>query len=140
MERYSVLHKLGFGDHSTTWLARDEIGLCYRALKVLSADESTKSTELRMLQQLAAIRSDDRGKRAIRLPKTYFRFEGPNGQHICLLNEVAYASLQGLYTIEGCNFTPGARRLRADIARKVIRQVTEAVNFLHSHRVCHGGK
>src|SRR6266550_8021554 len=40
--RYKVLHKLGFGGSSTTWLARDSISGILVALKVLAAYISTK--------------------------------------------------------------------------------------------------
>lgn len=45
--RYKILHKLGCGGLSTTWLARDQVG--YHALKILKADETVLSTELKTL-------------------------------------------------------------------------------------------
>jgi serine/threonine-protein kinase SRPK3 len=44
-ERYKVLHKLGPGGLSTTWLARDSTEDKYRAVKILEAEETTSSTE-----------------------------------------------------------------------------------------------
>ena len=40
--RYKVLHKLGFGGSSTVSLARDSASKTLVALKVLSANESSK--------------------------------------------------------------------------------------------------
>ncbi|KAF8345533.1 hypothetical protein F5887DRAFT_167103, partial [Amanita rubescens] len=40
--RYKVLHKLGSGGSSTVWLARDSASETLVALKVLSADKSSK--------------------------------------------------------------------------------------------------
>ncbi|KAK0251796.1 hypothetical protein LTS09_013024 [Friedmanniomyces endolithicus] len=77
-ERDKILHKLGSGGLSTTWLARDTVGNRYQALKILKAEETAASTELRTLEKLAAIQSDDRGKQHIRYPNAHFVIQGPN--------------------------------------------------------------
>lgn len=68
-----------------------------------------------------------------------FSVSGPNGEHKCLVTEVAGPSLQQLYNVPGHRYTAGSRRLRADIARKDRRQLVEAVDLLHSHEISHGG-
>ncbi|KAK1045817.1 hypothetical protein LTS16_006243 [Friedmanniomyces endolithicus] len=137
-ERYKILHKLGSGGLSTTWLARDTVGNRYQALKILKAEETAASTELRTLEKLAAIQSDDRGKQHIRYPDAHFVIQGPNGQHICLVTDVSGPSLSGLYNVIGHGYAAGSRRLRIDLARTAMRQVVEAVNFLHAQHICHG--
>ena len=139
-ERYKILHKLGSGGLSTTWLARDTVGNRYQALKILKAEETAASTELRTLEKLAAIQSDDRGKQHIRYPNAHFVIQGPNGQHICLVTDVSGPSLSGLYNVIGHGYAAGSRRLRIDLARTAMRQVVEAVNFLHAQHICHGGR
>jgi serine/threonine-protein kinase SRPK3 len=54
-ERYQVLYKLGFGNWSTVWLARDHFKACYVALKIYEAEEGRRhfgSDELAALCQL----------------------------------------------------------------------------------------
>lgn len=54
-ERYKVLHKLGSGGFSTTWLTRDVVGRGYFALKILKAEETSSTTELRTLKWLVLV-------------------------------------------------------------------------------------
>ncbi|KAK5723025.1 hypothetical protein LTR17_014075 [Elasticomyces elasticus] len=136
--RYKVLHKLGAGGFSTTWLARDSISKTYRALKILKAEETALSTELHILQRLAAIQSDQVGSTHIRHLIDHFTFQGPNGRHTCLITEVAGPSIKSLYNVPEHEYNAGARRLRADIAHKISMQIVQAVEFLHSHQMCHG--
>lgn len=137
--KYKVLHKLGAGGFSTTWLARDTVDKKYVALKILKAEETASYSELRMLQSLASIPGHHPGRRYIRMVLDNFVIEGPNGRHNCVVSEVAGPSLNDLDNVPGMGYTAGARRLRADIARKVNSQIIEAIGFLHFNRVCHGG-
>jgi serine/threonine-protein kinase SRPK3 len=137
--RYKILHKVGFGGLSTTWLARDNTEDKYRAIKILKAEETTSSTECDTLQRISSIQTDHPGKRRIRNVTDYFTLSGPNGQHNCLVTEVAGPSVYTLYNVPGYAYNAGARRARADVAHHTIRQVAEAVDFLHSNEICHGG-
>ncbi|KAK5735922.1 hypothetical protein LTR17_007757 [Elasticomyces elasticus] len=136
--RYKIVHKLGNGGFSTTWLARDVAGNHYCALKILKTEETALCTELHALQRLADIQTDHPGKSHIRSLVANFIIEGPNGQHTCLVTDVAGPSLSSVYNVPGCGFAAGARRLRGDLARPVVKQVVQAVDFLHSQNVCHG--
>ncbi|KAM3416346.1 hypothetical protein BST61_g7950 [Cercospora zeina] len=136
--KYKVLHKLGAGGFSTTWLARDTVDKKYVALKILKAEETESYSELRMLQSLANIPGHHPGRRHIRMVLDSFFIEGPNGRHNCVITEVAGPSVNDLYNVPGMGYTAGARRLRANIARKVNSQIIEAIDFLHFNRVCHG--
>ncbi|KAK0268912.1 hypothetical protein LTR35_015181 [Friedmanniomyces endolithicus] len=136
--KYKILHKLGSGGFSTTWLARDIVGKRYYAVKIVKAGETAASTEMRTLSKLAAIQSDDCGKHHIRNLAAHFTLQGPNGLHNCLVTEVAGPSLNRLYNVIGHGYAQGSRRLRADIARTATRQLVQAVHFLHSQRICHG--
>ncbi|ETS80605.1 hypothetical protein PFICI_08134 [Pestalotiopsis fici W106-1] len=134
--RYRILHKLGSGGFSTTWLARDNVG--YHALKILKAEETELSTELQTLERLARLQAVHPKDSHVRHLIDHFVVQGPNGQHDCLVTEVAGPSIYELYNVPGHGYAAGARRLRVDIARKIIRQVVEAVHFLHSLEICHG--
>lgn len=137
--RYKVLHKLGSGGFSTTWLVRDTAGVGYYALKILKAEETASSKEVQTLQRLGSLQTEHPGRKHIRSLISHFFHRGPNGQHTCLLTEVAGPSLQRLYNVPGHGYAAGSRRLRADIAHKIQRQLVDAVHFLHSVKTCHGG-
>lgn len=51
--QYHIVHKLGFGGYSTTWLARDRKGGGYVAIKITAADTVHDSQESRILHLLA---------------------------------------------------------------------------------------
>lgn len=132
-ERYHVLHKLGNGGFANVWLCRDtesEISK-YVAVKILMADES--KDDCRELQAMALMEADTQQKEGashICLPLDHFRITGPNGVHICLV-----------YPVLG----PRASRVLADFedpdptVRQICRQVVQAMDFLHSQGICHGG-
>ena len=139
-ERYKILHKLGSGGFSTTWLTRDTVGERYAALKILKAEETEACSELSVLERITELRTDHPGQKHVRTLIDQFSIRGPNGCHICLVTDVAGPSLHDLYNIVGAGFIAGARRLRTENARSVIKQVVDAVDFLHSNKICHGGK
>ncbi|KAK3674654.1 hypothetical protein LTR78_005376 [Recurvomyces mirabilis] len=134
---YHPVH-LGAGGFSTTWLAYDNPEERYVALKILKAEEVASERETRVLKDLSKVRSGHVGGEHIRVLLDHFTIHGPNGEHDCLISEVAGPSLRNVYNVYGAGFTAGARRLRFDVARKAIRQLAEAVGFLHTGRVCHG--
>ncbi|KAK5164960.1 uncharacterized protein LTR77_009625 [Saxophila tyrrhenica] len=139
--KYKVLHKLGAGGFSTTWLARDAVEERYVALKILRSDETARRNELDMLRRLAELQTNHPGKKHIRTLVDHFSIHGPNGEHICLVTEVAGPSLRDVYSAQnpsGCGYGQGSRRLRADIAQTILNQIAQTVDSLHSHRICHG--
>lgn len=50
--QYEIVHNLGFGGYSTTWLTRDTALNQYVVLKVLVASESSQNVETNILQKL----------------------------------------------------------------------------------------
>lgn len=92
--RYEVLHKLGYGGFSTTWLVRDTVGIGYKAVKIVKAEETEASSEVRTLQHLASLETDHPGRNHIRRLTSHFILEGPNGRHRCPVMDVAGVSLQ----------------------------------------------
>jgi serine/threonine protein kinase len=136
-ERYTVLLKLGAGGYSTTWLARDTTIARYVALKIVKASETTNCVELQTQQSLSSTQSNHPGRAHIRGLLAHFTITGPNGNHVCLVSEVAGPTLTDLYDARESHYT---RRLRAGVARKISKQVAQAVGFLHSSGIGHGGK
>jgi len=136
-KRYKILHKLGAGGYSTTWLARDEVEHRYVALKIEQASEFAICPEHRMLQSLGDdVQSGHPGRRHVRRLLDQFVVSGPNGEHRCLVMEVAGPTLLQLYDDPPSRC---ARRLQASVARRIARQVVEALAYLHSKEIGHGG-
>ncbi|CRL23442.1 Calcium/calmodulin-dependent protein kinase II isoform [Penicillium camemberti] len=83
---YKVMRKLGYGQYSTVWLARDSKAQRYMALKIPRADcygGSHDIFELEILLRLSDIaRKNNHGGRNFVLPLLdQFKHEGPNGKH-----------------------------------------------------------
>ncbi|KAI1195787.1 kinase domain-containing protein [Nemania serpens] len=132
-DRYEVVHKLGFGGYSTIWLARDKHLQRYVSLKILVAEESSKSTEGTILRMLCSSSSlVHTGRRFIPYLLDDFSFDGPNGHHICLVQEPA-----------GCNISTSKEdsvdfMFPVETARSIAAQLIMGVSYLHSRGVCHG--
>ncbi|EGP87145.1 uncharacterized protein MYCGRDRAFT_42881 [Zymoseptoria tritici IPO323] len=136
-ERYRVLLKLGAGGYSTTWLAHDSVAARYVALKIVKASETSNCVERQTHQSLSSSQSGHPGRAHVRCLLAHFTITGPNGNHFCLVSEVAGPTLPSLYENRESLY---ARRLRAAVARKISKQVAQAVGFLHSSGIGHGGK
>lgn len=129
-QRYEVIHKLGHGGFSTVWLVRSCGDVrSYFALKILVADVDVDN-ELRILQHLSAANANRGHPNVLRLYNS-FKVSGPNGDHHCLVFPVLGPSLQN----------PKASKALSPPARhQICQQITSAVDFLHKHGICHGGK
>jgi serine/threonine-protein kinase SRPK3 len=136
--RYKVVHKLGYGGFSTVWLAKDNHVQRYVALKIIVASVEQDCKESGILQALMRKSTSHPGQNNVLSLLDNFMIEGPNGQHLCLVLQVAGPSITSL------NYSPGAvagsRRLRSHLARKVAKQTVEALDFVHSCGFCHGGR
>lgn len=136
-DRYRILHKLGYGGFSTVWLASDEKEDRRVAMKVIRASASSNCSELEILQQLEQNPTEHPGRGHISSLLDHFTIQGPNGTHMCLVSEVAGPNVTTLNDSPGK--VVGSQRLRAYLAKKVARQTVEALQYIHSHELCHGG-
>ncbi|KAF2220322.1 kinase-like domain-containing protein [Elsinoe ampelina] len=88
-DRYRIITKLGFGAHSTVWLARDERRSCYATLKVCTVEPNGPDpavvNEIKMLDHLKGCPREDGGLTYLRLAEDKFELDGPHGQHGCLV-------------------------------------------------------
>ena len=130
--RYRVIHKLGHGGSSTVWLARDNLEERYVALKILCAEASDDVCDLKILDYLQSRASSHPGRKHIGFLDNSFRIQGPNGSHLALVSGVLGPSFSELMGSE--------KQLRRRVAQRLAKQFTQAVAYLHSEGVCHGGK
>ncbi|KAK3994281.1 kinase-like domain-containing protein [Cladorrhinum sp. PSN332] len=131
--RFRVVHKLGVGGFGTVWLCRDNQEQKWRALKVLAArkSEPDESVELALTKyfQENNISHADLMQAHVAMPLEYFWIEGPNGKH-----QVQVLELLGPHLGE---FFKLYARSRA-IIKDTCVQLVDALDFLHSNRICHG--
>lgn len=125
--RYTILHKLGYGATSTTWLAADRNANRLVAIKIKTAQLARRSTEIEFLSKLV-------GQTFIRQLLDVFTLAGPNGIHQCLVLEPAQCSV---HTAKDLSYH---RLLHLPIARAIIAEVVLAVHYLHSRGIVHGGE
>ena len=133
--RYRVLQKLGWGGYSTVWLVYDCKLLRLAALKVVVSEVSEMSNEARILQLLSAIPAKHKGQRHLRKLNDHFFHHGPNGRHQCLVFSVDGVGVSTLVTQYG-----GGTRLPGGLAWELSKQVTLALDCLHSNGIAHGGE
>lgn len=106
------------------------------ALKALAAEaDSSANRELAILQHLKS--HDDPqhpGHKHVQQLLDSFYIQGPNGKHLCIVWELMGPSLSAVAD------TLPARRLDTKLALKFIEQLLQAVDYIHSCGVVHGGK
>lgn len=87
--RYRVVHKLGHGSYSNTWLARDGQSNKYVALKVCIANSNLKEGDI--ISALFPVNT--LGKNMVPSILDRFAIQGPNGKHAYYVAAMARASL-----------------------------------------------
>lgn len=135
--RYRVIHKLGYGGFATVWLAQDQQTKSNVALKIIAAVASGDGNELEFFKFASTQHwpsSDAPDRTHIPDLLDNFWFDGPNGRHLCLVLPAFGPSIQQVMK------TSETRRLSGKTARSVALQATQALAFLHSIGLGHGGE
>lgn len=132
--RYRVVHKLGYGTFSTTWLVQDNKSSKYVAVKVGTADSDQKEVDILTRLSNPSLQDGSRGKEFILPILDRFTIHGPNGTHPCLVTAPARCSLADAKdaSISGLFQLPVARSLAAQLAM--------AVAYTHKQGLVHGGE
>ncbi|KAK4152905.1 protein kinase dsk1 [Chaetomidium leptoderma] len=132
--RYKVAHKLGFGGSSTIWLARDRHLQRYVSLKILMARQATESNEAKILRLLSGCSSESTHSGQGFIPRLLddFTIDGPNGRHLCLVQEFAACSITVAKEWSSNNMFP------VETARSIAAQLILGLSYLHSRGVSHG--
>lgn len=137
--RYRVLQKLGWGGYSTVWLVYDLELSRLAALKVVVSEIGEKGSvvnEVRILRRLTtAPVAKHQDQRHLRKLVDSFHHIGPNGRHQCLVFDVGGVSVPTLVDRWG-----GGSRLPGRLAWQLSKQITLALDCLHSNDIAHGGK
>lgn len=141
--QYRIVHKLGFGSFSTTWLAKDVAHHDrYVAIKITTADSSAMSKEARTLRKMAAdVHSNNEqpnallaaGKAIIPSILDEFTISGPNGVHQCIVTPPARMTVA---EAQDASYT---RLFQPRVARAIAAQLIQAVAFIHMRGFVHAG-
>ncbi len=129
--RYRIVHKLGSGSFSTVWLGKDASENRYVSLKILSAETPLDCKELQILEAITATPVAHKGREFIVQLLDHFIINGPNGKHWCLVTKVAGDRLAR---------KPGLPYNSLEWPRTISLQVAEALGFLHTLGLAHGGE
>ncbi|KAF9075286.1 kinase-like domain-containing protein [Rhodocollybia butyracea] len=129
--RYRIIHKLGYGGFSTTWLARDQHKNILVALKALRASASVETDtvdgtirDVAIPQKLhSALPTSD----LFRQVYDSFVVEGPNGLHGILILPFAGPSIHSIL-MESLDERV---KLPGDLGRKVAKQMAIALYEMH---------
>ncbi|KAG5791194.1 hypothetical protein H9Q69_009742 [Fusarium xylarioides] len=122
--------KLGHGGYSTIWLARDQELNKYVAIKVGTADQVSKESDI--LLKLAENRAKEFSGSLITPVLDQFTVSGPNGTHSCIVTAPARCSIaESIKTSTYISFQP-------DVARALSAQLIMATAFVHRAGFVHG--
>ena len=153
-DRYTVVHKLGYGQYSTVWLARDlrcAVNSQYEgmdlklprvnrhvALKVSTTESyggEKDIYELSILQHIKTANTDHPGYKHVICLLDEFRHAGPHGVHVCLVFDVMGEDLVALVR------RYPDRKLPVYLVKQIARQLLLGLDYLHrSCKVVHTGQ
>lgn len=132
--RYTVVHKLGYGGYSTTWLARDHQQNRYVSLKIKVGETLCLSKENQIMRLLNDRDAKEEGRRFVPKLLDEFSIAGPNGNHSCLVGEPAGLNVSVSKEISA-NW-----KFPVESARSIAAQLAMGLLYIHSHGICHGGQ
>ncbi|OAA59942.1 Protein kinase-like domain protein [Cordyceps fumosorosea ARSEF 2679] len=123
--RYRIFVKLGHGESSTVWMARDIVEDRWVAIKICQGSElSAKSREVALLVEIRDGCQSEPSRDHIVELRDSFIIKGPNGLHQCIVTEVV-APLTDHWVKDKRPFSSA-------------RQVAQAFSLLHQQGITHG--
>ncbi|KAK9369044.1 kinase-like domain-containing protein [Lipomyces kononenkoae] len=131
-DRYRIIHKLGFGTYSTTWLAKDQKTDKYVAIKIAIATcESFEGDIIDRLGVADVEHCAHPGQAIIPSILDKFVLSGPNGKHRC------FVTVPARMTLAEAQDASQIRLFQLPVARAIVAQLIQGVAFLHSRGVVH---
>jgi serine/threonine protein kinase len=108
------------------------------SLKILVADTTKGPKELQNIQRISElIHNKPKPWRLCRL-EGHFYHEGPNGRHLCLVQELLGPTLRT--ALGFCHYEETDRKyLRPSTVLKISEQLLQTIALLHSVGIAHGG-
>ncbi|KOC08744.1 hypothetical protein AFLA70_460g001021 [Aspergillus flavus AF70] len=132
-DRYRIIHKLGHGSYSTTWLARDEQNNNYVAVKICTGNSNPREMDiLSILTRPCDPAVKSPGRTMVPSILDTFTIHGPNGNHACYVTVPARASLSGVK--DGS----WIRLFQLGVARALAAQLVLVVDYIHTQGIIHG--
>jgi hypothetical protein len=127
-DKYTIIHKLGFGPSSTVWCVKRESNGSFFALKIHRANVSDRALEKRLLQFMPLRYTSE----SLAYIEESFYEKSSNGRHWCLVLPLLGPSL----------FDPRVdSALRFEARQAICHDLASAVHHLQSsHQVCHSSK
>ncbi|KDQ18372.1 hypothetical protein BOTBODRAFT_42127 [Botryobasidium botryosum FD-172 SS1] len=132
--RLCVVRKLGWGQYSSVWLARDKEKSRFVALKILTCDATKalsepeqRSDELSLLRKIADSDPSHPGFPHNIAYLDFFDFLGPHGSHRCVITEVLGYNLNYIRRHKG----DGDLRVQPSLVKCVVKQVLKGLEYLH---------
>ena len=110
-------------------------------IKILTADFTALETESSILKLIAESVLSHAGKEHIISLKDYFKHEGPNGEHGCLVFEPMGPSTASMVeSLPDHLLSKTGRRDRYPVwmAKSILRQALSGIDFLHQIGIAHG--
>ncbi|KAJ1552085.1 hypothetical protein HK405_012733 [Cladochytrium tenue] len=128
--RYRIIRKLGFGQSSTVWLARDVEKDGYVCVKICTA-AADGAAMIDFYQAIAT--SAHPGRVFVQRLFDHFVHRGPNGQHTCLVFEPLGRNMNAFAEDE----SNAGRPITTAFARELCRQLVLALDCVHSAGLAH---
>ncbi|KAF5979944.1 CMGC SRPK kinase [Fusarium coicis] len=130
--RYRIVHKIGAGDTSMIWLARDSLSCSWVTLRILMADQPSSVEEnLVKCHNILTQPGQYRGNLRFVTHTRYFHIDGPNGRHLCLVLPFCGPNLHSL-----SNYMKN--RIKSQFVQALAYQATEILRDLHTRGICQG--
>lgn len=137
--QYTIVNKLGWGAHSTVWLATDASNNDACVVISISKSKTADSYRANLLTKMDYLKTGDDthpGKRNLLFPKGSFAVTGPNGEHFCLI-----MGFEGQTISRATNRAQGSatRPLPLSQAKRAVLDLGNGIQYMHSMGMTHNG-
>ena len=138
-DRFTVLHKLGYGSYAAVWLVRDdeERHGRYVALKVVCADHSHDYVPTAVVSRLEKYKRENGFPGLFVFELEHVFHTSRNGQHLCQILPVLGPNLS---SFNKWGDSEATRLLYPSFVKDFTQQLTTLLGIAHSLGVCYGSE